>query len=357
MKKIILTGGGTAGHVTPNLALIPSLRELGYEIRYIGSYQGMERKLIENTGIPYDGISSGKLRRYFDLKNFSDPFRVIKGYGEALRLLKKHKPDVIFSKGGFVAVPVVLAAKLCGIPTIIHESDMTPGLANKLCIPSARKVCCNFPETLSYLPQEKAVLTGSPIRAELLQGDRLSGLQYSHLAADKPIILVIGGSLGSVAVNTAVRKLLPRLLPEYQVVHICGKGNLDESLIGSKGYVQYEYVDAPLKHLFAAADLVVSRAGANSICEILALRKPNILIPLSASASRGDQILNAASFEKQGFSTVLEEESVTDDSLYKAISDTYQNRAGFIQAMEQSHLNNAVQTIIDLIEECAVHGS
>lgn len=357
MKKIILTGGGTAGHVTPNLALIPSLQELGYEIRYIGSYQGMERRLIENAGIPYDGISSGKLRRYFDPKNFSDPFRVIKGYGEALRLLKKYKPDVIFSKGGFVAVPVVLAAKLCRIPTIIHESDMTPGLANKLCIPSARKVCCNFPETLSYLPQEKAVLTGSPIRAELLQGDRLSGLQYSHLAADKPVILVIGGSLGSVAVNTAVRKLLPRLLPEYQVVHICGKGNLDESLIGSKGYVQYEYVDAPLKHLFAAADLVVSRAGANSICEILALRKPNILIPLSAAASRGDQILNAASFEKQGFSTVLEEESITDDSLYKAISDTYQNRAGFIHAMEQSHLNNAVQTITDLIEECAAHGN
>lgn len=357
MKKIILTGGGTAGHVTPNLALIPSLRELGYEIRYIGSYQGMERKLIENAGIPYDGISSGKLRRYFDLKNFSDPFRVIKGYGEALRLLKKYKPDVIFSKGGFVAVPVVLAAKLCRIPAIIHESDMTPGLANKLCIPSAKKVCCNFPETLAYLPEDKAVLTGSPIRAELLSGDRLSGLQYSHLAADKPVILVIGGSLGSVAVNTAVRKLLPRLLPEYQVVHICGKGNLDESLIGSKGYVQYEYVDAPLKHLFAAADLVVSRAGANSICEILALRKPNILIPLSASASRGDQILNAASFEKQGFSTVLEEESVTDDSLYKAISDTYRNRTSFIRAMEQSHLNNAVQTIIDLIEECAVHGN
>ena len=198
MKKIILTGGGTAGHVTPNLALIPSLRELGYEIRYIGSYEGIEKKLIENAQIPYDGISSGKLRRYFDLKNFSDPFRVIKGYGEARKLLKKYKPDVVFSKGGFVAVPVVLAARHYGIPAIIHESDMTPGLANKLCIPSAKKVCCNFPETLQYLPKEKAVLTGSPIRAELLKGDRLSGLQYAHLAADKPVILVIGGSLGSV---------------------------------------------------------------------------------------------------------------------------------------------------------------
>lgn len=355
MKKIILTGGGTAGHVTPNLALIPSLQELGYEIRYIGSYTGIEKKLIENAGIPYDGISSGKLRRYFDLKNFSDPFRVIKGYREALKLLKKHRPDVIFSKGGFVAVPVVLAAKHYRIPTIIHESDMTPGLANKLCIPSAKKVCCNFPETLSCLPQAKAVLTGSPIRAELLRGDRLSGLQYTGLAADKPVILVIGGSLGSVAVNTAVRNLLPRLLSDYQVVHICGKGHLDESLTDTKGYVQYEYVDAPLRHLFALADLIISRAGANSICEILALRKPNILIPLSAAASRGDQILNANSFAKQSFSTVLEEESVTNDSLYQAISDTYQNRSTFIRKMEQSHLNNAVQTIINLIEECAVH--
>lgn len=355
MKKIILTGGGTAGHVTPNLALIPSLKELGYEIRYIGSYQGIEKKLIENVGIPYDGISSGKLRRYFDLKNFSDPFRVLKGYQESLRLLKKFKPDVVFSKGGFVAVPVVLAAKHYHIPTVIHESDMTPGLANKLCIPSAKKVCCNFPETLPFLPEDKAVLTGSPIRAELLEGDRLSGLNYAHLAADKPVILVIGGSLGSVAVNSAVRSLLPRLLPDYQVVHICGKGHLDETLIGLKGYVQYEYVDAPLRHLFAAADLAVSRAGANSICELLALRKPHILIPLPAAASRGDQLLNAKSFEKQGFSTVLLEESITDDTLYHAITETYQNRASFIHAMEQSHLSNAVETIVNLIEECAVH--
>ncbi len=350
MKKIILTGGGTAGHVTPNLALIPSLQELGYEIHYIGSYQGIEKKLIENAGIPYHGISSGKLRRYFDLKNFSDPFRVLKGYGEALKLLKEYKPDVVFSKGGFVAVPVVLAAKHYKIPTIIHESDMTPGLANKICIPSAQKVCCNFPETLKYLPQEKAVLTGSPIRKELLEGDRLSGLQYAHLSANRPVILVIGGSLGSVTVNNAVRKILPRLLSQYQVVHICGKGNLDEGLIGTAGYVQYEYVDAPLKHLFAAADVIVSRAGANSICEILALRKPNVLIPLSAAASRGDQILNARSFEKQGFSTVLEEESLTEDSLYQAITATDQNRSQFISSMEQSPLSNAVDTIISLIE-------
>ncbi len=353
MKKIILTGGGTAGHVTPNLALIPTLKDRGYEIRYIGSYQGIEKTLIEDAGIPYDGISSGKLRRYFDLKNFTDPFRVLKGCGEARKLLKQYKPDVVFSKGGFVAVPVVLAARHFHIPVIIHESDMTPGLANKLCIPSARKVCCNFPETLPYLPQEKAVLTGSPIRKELLEGDRLAGLNYTHLSANKPIIMIIGGSLGAVAVNQAVRRILPRLLTDFQVIHICGKDHLDASLEGTPGYVQYEYVDAPLKHLFAAADLVISRAGANSICEILALRKPNVLIPLSAAASRGDQILNANSFGKQGFSAVLQEENITDDTLYAVITDTYARREEFIHQMERSHLNNAIETIVGLIEECA----
>lgn len=352
MKKILLTGGGTAGHVTPNLALLPALQKEDFEIRYIGSYNGIERRLIEETGIPYDGISSGKLRRYFDLKNVSDPLRVLKGYAEAKKLIKKYKPDVVFSKGGFVAVPVVLAAKRYKIPTIIHESDMTPGLANKICIPSAKKVCCNFPETLKYLPENKAVLTGSPIREELLVGDRLAGLQYTHLSSSLPVILVIGGSLGSVTVNQAVRGLLPTILKDFQIIHICGKGNLDESLIGTAGYVQYEYVDKPLRHLFAAADLVISRAGANSICEILALRKPNILIPLSASASRGDQILNANSFANQGFSTVLEEEVLTTDTLYHAVMETYKNRQAFIDTMGQSELNNAIDTIINLINEC-----
>lgn len=352
MKKIILTGGGTAGHVTPNLALLPSLKDAGYEISYIGSYHGIERKLIENAGIPYYGISSGKLRRYFDIKNFSDPLRVLKGYGEALRLLKRLKPEVVFSKGGFVAVPVVLAARHYKIPVIIHESDMTPGLANKICIPSASKVCCNFPETLKYLPKDKAVLTGSPIRRELLQGDRLAGLSYAHLGADKPVLLIIGGSLGSVKVNQAVRSILPRLLCSYQIIHICGKGNLDESLIETPGYVQYEYVDAPLKHLFAAADLVISRAGANAICELLALRKPSLLIPLSASASRGDQILNANSFAKQGFSKVLEEEAVSDEALYEAIRNLYQSRLTYVQAMEQSGLNHGVETVVSIIQSC-----
>ena len=350
MKKIILTGGGTAGHVTPNLALLPALRDEDFEIHYIGSYNGIERRLIEAASIPYDGISSGKLRRYFDLKNFSDPFRVLKGYGEARKLIKKYKPDVLFSKGGFVSVPVVLAAKHFKIPAIIHESDMTPGLANKICIPSAAKVCCNFPETLKYLPEDKAVLTGSPIREELLHGDRLAGLQYAHLSADRPVILIIGGSLGSVTVNQAVRSILPQLLKTYQVIHICGKGNLDESLIGTEGYVQYEYVYSPLKHLFAAGDVVISRAGANSICELLALRKPNLLIPLSAAASRGDQILNAKSFAKQGFSYVIEEEKLTDQTLLDAVREVYADREKYIHTMSESGQMDSIGTILKLIE-------
>ena len=351
MKKIVMTGGGTAGHVTPNIALMPSLKEAGYDIEYIGSYNGMEKGLIEAQGIKYHGIASGKLRRYFDLKNFSDPFRVIKGYGQAISLMRKIKPDVVFSKGGFVSVPVVLAAKFCHIPAIIHESDITPGLANRLAIPSATKVCANFPETLSYLPEGKAVLTGTPIREELYAGNRIKGLDFCGFTANKPVLLVIGGSTGAAAVNNAVRDLLPTLLQEFQVIHLCGKGKKDESAGALEGYVQYEYINEELKDLFAAADIIVSRAGANAICELLALRKPNILIPLSAAASRGDQILNAESFERQGFSYVLKEENVTNETLLRAIHEVYANRERYIQAMGESSLNHAIETITGMITE------
>ena len=353
MKRIILTGGGTAGHVTPNIALIPRLKELGYDIQYIGSYKGIEKELIEPFGIPYHGISSGKLRRYFSVQNFTDPFRVIKGFGEARRLIKKLKPDVIFSKGGFVSVPVVLAGKRCKVPVIIHESDMTPGLANNLAIPSAVKVCCNFPETLDSLPEGKAVLTGSPIRQELLTGDKAAALDLCHFTSDKPVILVIGGSLGAVAVNEAVRGALPELLKEFQIIHLCGKGKMDESLKGTEGYCQFEYIKDELRDLFALADIVISRAGANAICELLALRKPNLLIPLSARASRGDQILNARSFERQGFSLVIEEEQLTKEALLDAVHNLYENRDTFVNAMHNSGQQDPIATIIGLIEDAA----
>ena len=353
MKHIVLTGGGTAGHVTPNIALIPRLKELGYEISYIGSYDGIEKKLIEEMNIPYYGISSGKLRRYFDLKNFTDPFRVLKGFGEAKKLLKQLKPDVVFSKGGFVTVPVVIAAGRRKIPTIIHESDMTPGLANKIAIPSAAKICCNFPETLDCLPEGKAVLTGSPIRQELLSGNKIAAMDLCKFTADKPVILVIGGSLGAVAVNEAVRAALPELLKQFQIIHLCGKGKVDHSLKEIKGYCQFEYIKNELRDLFALADVVISRAGANAICELLALRKPNLLIPLSAKASRGDQILNARSFERQGFSMVMEEEELTDEKLLAAVHKLYDSREDFINAMNQSSQQDPIKTIIGLIEDAA----
>ena len=350
-KKIVLTGGGTAGHVTPNLALLPHLKNKGYEISYIGSYEGIEKKLIADYEIPYYGISTGKLRRYFDPKNFTDPFRVIKGFAEAKKILKEIKPDVVFSKGGFVSVPVVRAAAALKIPCIIHESDMTPGLANKLCIPVAKKICCNFPETLNHLPTDKAVLTGSPIREELSKGNKLAAYEVCGFTANKPVIMVIGGSLGSVAINKVVREALPSLLQDFQVVHICGKEKIDNLLLTTKGYHQFEYLKAELKDIFAMADIVISRAGANAICEILALKKPNLLIPLPATSSRGDQILNAASFESQGYSMVISEDDLTKELLVAKIQELYCNRNTYIKSMEESEQSDSIKTIMALIEE------
>lgn len=356
MKKIVLTGGGTAGHVTPNIALLPALRDTDFDIHYIGSYDGIEKRLIDDFEVPYYGISTGKFRRYFDIKNFTDPFRVLKGYGEARKILKQLRPDVVFSKGGFVSVPVVRAAHSLGIPCIIHESDMTPGLANKLCIPVAQKVCCNFPETLQLLPAEKAVLTGSPIRAELSRGNRIAALDMCGFTANKPVILVIGGSLGAASVNKAVRAALPKLLEDFQVIHLCGKEKVDNLLLNVPGYKQFEYVKAELKDLFALADVVVSRAGANAICELLALKKPNILIPLSAKSSRGDQILNAQSFESQGFSLVIDDDDLADSILVEKIHEVYFSRQLYISAMEKSGQSDSIQTIMALINEAAGAG-
>lgn len=353
MKKIVLTGGGTAGHVTPNIALLPYLQEAGYEVTYMGSYDGIEKKLIADFGIPYQGISTGKFRRYLDARNLTDPFRVIKGYAEARKFLKELKPDVVFSKGGFVSVPVVRAAASLKIPCIIHESDMTPGLANKICIPVAQKVCCNFPETLESLPEGKAVLTGSPIRGELTQGNKLMGLKMCDFTANKPVLMVMGGSQGAAAVNKAVREALPKLLDEFQIVHLCGKGKLDNIYLSTPGYKQFEYIKAELKDLFAMADVVISRAGANAICELLALKKPNLLIPLPAAGSRGDQLLNAASFEAQGFSIVLNEDDLTTNLLVNKVHELYENRQHYAEAMGKSKQMDSIPMILQLIEEAA----
>lgn len=351
LKKIVLTGGGTAGHVTPNIALLQHLKDAGFEIYYMGSYDGIEKRLIADFDIPYQGISTGKFRRYLDPKNFTDPFRVIKGYSEARKYLKQLKPDVVFSKGGFVSVPVVRAAASLKIPCIIHESDMTPGLANKLCIPAADKICCNFPETLQMLPKEKAVLTGSPIREELSSGNKLAGLDMCGFTANKPVIMVIGGSQGAASINQVVRTALPMLLEDFQIVHLCGKDKIDNLLLTEKGYKQFEYLKSELKDIFAMADLVISRAGANAICELLALNKPNILIPLPSAKSRGDQLLNARSFEAQGFSIVIDEDDLSEKLLVEKVQELYCSRQSYINAMKQSPQLDSISTIMGLIKE------
>ena len=349
-KKILLTGGGTAGHVTPNLALLPYLKEEGYEIVYIGSEKGIERTLIEAEGIPYYSISTGKLRRYLSKENVKDMFRVVKGIAEAKKLIRKLKPDLVFSKGGFVAVPVVLGAKSNKVPVIIHESDITPGLANKIAMPSARVVCSTFPETLQYVPKGKGVHTGTPIRKELFEGDRQKGLAACKFTGEKPVLLMMGGSLGAVKLNNCLREILPELTKTFDVIHLCGKGNLDAHLRNQEGYMQFEYVSDGLNDLFAAADFIVSRAGSNSISEFLALKKPHLLIPLSARASRGDQILNAASFEKQGFARVLDEDEMTAESMKKEIFELYENKEKYVAAMEHAASGDGVEAVMTQIK-------
>ncbi len=351
MSKILLTGGGTAGHVTPNIALLPYLKEAGFEIEYMGSYDGIEKSLIEKEGLPYTGIASGKLRRYFNRKNFSDPFRILKGYSEAKKHMKASKPDIVFSKGGYVSVPVVYAASALNIPIVIHESDLTPGLANKLSIPKATKVCYNFPETKDFVPADKSVHTGLPVRSSLLSGNPRKGYEFCGFSEDKPLLMVIGGSLGATSVNEAVRASLDELLKTFYIAHVCGAGKVDPSFDGIDGYKQFEYVGDDLPDLFAASSLVISRAGANVIYEILALKKPSLLIPLGMNQSRGDQILNAQSFKRRGFSETLLEEELSRESLVNDILEVFSNKDSYINAMSKADEIFAAQKVARVIME------
>ncbi|GAA0300307.1 UDP-N-acetylglucosamine--N-acetylmuramyl-(pentapeptide) pyrophosphoryl-undecaprenol N-acetylglucosamine transferase [Gracilibacillus halotolerans] len=348
-KQIIFTGGGTAGHVMVNLAIIPYFLENGWKVDYIGSKNGIEKDLIQSLrGVTYHSISTGKLRRYFSIENFKDPFKVLNGTGQAHRIIGKKKPAVIFSKGGFVSVPVLAAAKMRGVPAVIHESDYTPGLANKLAIPFARKVLATFPETMKYLPEEKATYIGAVVREELFQGERNKGYKLTGFTGGKDVLLIMGGSAGSKKINDAVRDNLDTLLEHFQIIHICGKDNVDTAY-EQQGYVQFEYVQDELKDLFAITDFVCSRAGANAIFEFLALRKPMLLIPLSRQASRGDQILNARSFEKQGYCKVLEEEDLEKASLEEKLLALKKEKYTIREKMLEYQVSEAKQKVIDAI--------
>ncbi len=353
-KILVLTGGGTAGHVMPNLALAPRLRKQGWSLHYFGSPQGPERELAEKAGIPFHGIATGKMRRYFSWRNFSDPFRVIQGVAEAFSSLGKLRPAAVFSKGGFVAVPVVCAAFLRRIPVVLHESDLTPGLANRLCLPFCRRVCASFPETLEHLPRSKAVLTGTPVREELLRGTREAGLRWLGFDSTKPVLLIMGGSQGAVTLNRVVREALPGLRERFQVVHLCGPKRLEPSLEGSPDYRQFEFLHSELADVLAASDLIVSRAGANSLFELLALRKPSLLIPLPLAASRGDQILNARSFERRGFSKWLSQEDLTVESLLRSLEALERDSGNLRRNMDASDLAHGTEKVLQVIEEAAL---
>ena len=350
-KRILFTGGGTAGHVIVNLALIPAYQKDGWEIDYIGSYEGIERNLIENLeGVTYHPISTGKLRRYMSVENFKDPFKVLKGTFQAYRIIGKRKPAIIFSKGGFVSVPVVAAAKLRGVPAVIHESDYTPGLANKLSIPFAKKVLATFEETMNFLPEQKREHVGAIIREELFTGDKKAGLKLANLSGEKPVLLIMGGSGGSQKINETVRTSLPELLAQFEIIHICGQDKIDASY-NQPGYVQFEYISGELKDVFAATDYVLSRAGSNAIFEFLALRIPMLLIPLSLEASRGDQIINANSFEEKGYARVLEEAELTEQKLIQELEQLVKTSPVISDKMKQFEASEARDKVIQIIEE------
>ena len=353
MKKIVLTGGGTAGHVTPNLALIPRLQADGWEIHYIGAANSPEQELIARVpGVTFHSVSVGKLRRYFDPKNFSDPFRVIRGIRQATGVIRRIKPNVVFSKGGFVSVPVVYGAKLNGVPVVTHESDMTPGLANKLCLPFSRVQCCTFPEAVKYA-KGKGVHTGTPIRPEILQGDKLEGCKRFGFNNNRPVLMVVGGSSGAQAINQAVWQSLPQLTENFQVLHLCGKGNLNSVYEGTANYTQREYLNEEMADAYACADILISRAGSNALCEILAARKPALLIPYPKGASRGDQLLNAESFRARGFSHVLQQEDMTPETLVKAVEALYHDRGALYEAMATEPTGNGIDAVLEQIYKYA----
>lgn len=350
-KKIIFTGGGSMGHVSVNIALIPYFKERGYDIAYIGSKSGIEKEMVqENTDIPYYSISSGKLRRYFSWENFIDPFKVIKGIYDAWRILKRQRPQVVFSKGGFVSVPVGIAAKLLKIPIILHESDVTPGLANKINIKFANTIFTTFKQTENYLPSNKAEYVGAVIRQNLYDGHQQRGYQFTKLSPDKPILLVMGGSLGSSILNEVIRQNLDTLLNSYQVIHLTGK-DLKDGTVTRPGYVQYEFVAEELNDILSITDIAISRAGANAIYELLALKIPMLLIPLGMNQSRGDQILNAQAFKEQGFALVLQEEQLNATQFNEMFNQFISEYQQIKENMENYQISYTAEQLGDKIVE------
>ncbi len=320
---MVFTGGGTAGHVLPNIGIIEELRThygVGsterLDVLYVGSFTGPEKRLCEAYDVTFEGISTGKFRRYFSWKNFIDPFRVMKGCLDAWMILRRFRPDVVFSKGGFVSVPVVLAAAKLGVPVVLHEADVTPGLSNRICARFAKVICVSWEKTLGSFPEKKTLFTGMPVRREVTRGARERGLSFLDFDGTKPILLVMGGSLGAQGVNRLVWSVLPKLMKLYDVVHIVGGGSDHDQEKAAqmghyelKAYRSFPYLQEELFDVYACADVVVSRAGASALAELCVLGKPAVLIPLGSSQSRGDQIVNAELLREAGAAEVYLQET------------------------------------------------
>ena len=354
--KILFTGGGTAGHVTPNVALIEQFKKDGWDCVYVGSTRGIEKEIIGRLNIPYNAIASGKLRRYFAWQNFIDPLFISIGILQSLLVCLRERPEIVFSKGGFVAVPVVFAAWICRIPVICHESDVTPGLANKLCFPFARKICVNFGETKQYLSTgsvhpDRVTVTGTPVRKSLLEGNAGRGKQFLGIDGSKPIILVFGGSLGAKVINQQVRNVIASLTEKFVIVHVTGSGNTDDSFDSTPHYIQKEFLADEFGDVLAAASLVIARAGANTIYELLVTRKPHILIPLSASASRGDQLDNARTFAAAGYSVMIEEDDLSDELFLSEVGKVFARRLQITGKLADYEVRDSVTIISDLVKD------
>lgn len=347
MATIVLTGGGTAGHCIPHIAILPYIKNNFDEIYYIGSEDGIEKNIITNAKIPYFAIPCAKFNRSITAKNLIMPIKVASGIIRAGKILDKLKPDVVFSKGGYVSVPTVIAAKKRKIPVIAHESDLTMGLANKITSKYCKKILTSFPETAKTVKNGEYV--GSPIRKSIYSANKAEALKVFGFSGNKPIILITGGSQGSQTINKAVRDALPELLPKFDIIHICGKNNLVDSLT-AKGYYQVEFLNK-IENAFSCASVCVTRAGSNTLFELLSLKIPCVLIPLPKGNSRGDQVLNAAYFQKKGLVSVLPQENLTSDSLAFTINSIHANRVNISSNFEKYPVKDASRLISRILAD------
>lgn len=346
MKRIVLTGGGTAGHVYPALALIPYLKE--YEIFYIGS-SGMEKEILKKEkNIKYYEIESVKLIRKLTLKNLAIPFKLFKGIKQAKNVLKEINPDVIFSKGGFVSVPVVLAGKKLGIPIVSHESDLSMGLANKIILKRCDVMCTTFMQTSKK--SLKCVWTGQPIRNDLLNGNPVN-IKSKFPSNSKPFLLIIGGSLGAKFINEKIWENIDELTKFFNIIHIIGKQNTPIET-SHNNYIQLQFANN-IGDLYSSADIVLSRAGSGVINELLVLKKPMLLIPLSKQCSRGDQIENANLFKELGYCEIIEEEDYSSEKLLEMLIKTQKNALFYTNNMKKSTANEANKKIVEIINNLA----